>query len=867
MKLTYLLIGFTLLSLLACQTDSSSDNTQKAPVSIHWELIKNGSNEAGEQRQLARYTIKNTSGQSLSNNWTIYFNQVNEPIVDSVLQNGLTLAHINGDFLKIYPAPNYTELAAGETVVLEYEGRNWSIKNSDRPKGMYFVRKDSEGRETTPLPIKDYTYAPFIASKQVHRNAADSFPIPNAALRYRQQQGLSTIDKNTLLPILPTPQEVTSSSEQIQLTNEFTLCYPKSLANERSLLLQTLEQFGLAIKDYQDGDCQEKSIQLALSNSPILKTNKEAYQLNIDTEKEQIILTGTDAAGIYYGIQSLVSLLPWEQLASNEKDVSLPALAIKDAPRFPYRGLHIDVSRNFQSKKSVLKMLDLMGHFKLNKLHFHLTDDEGWRLEIPDLPELTSVGGRRGHTLDELDHIQPAYGSGPSTDGEAGSGYFSKADYIDILKYAKARHIEVIPEIDLPGHARAAIKAMAARQHTYAENNKEEADQYLLHDPDDASKYRSAQGYTDNTTCVCRESLYSFIDKVVAEIHEMHEAAEHPLTTIHTGGDEVPDGVWEGSPICQAFLKEYPEIEPNKEGLTKYFLQRFHQILDKRKLITGGWEEIALQKELKGEYPVNAPNPSFVNSNFQPYVWNAVFGWGGEDIAYQLANKGYPVVLCNASNLNFDLAYDKDPQVEGLYWAGFIDTKKAYEFVPFNLFQTAQMDRFGAILDPVALAKGKVQLTETGKKNILGIQGQLWSETLYNAKRLEESAFPKVLGLAERAWAAQPTWATTATPSETFALLDQDWNQFANIVGQWILPRLNHMAGGIQYYIPPPGGVIENGKLIANSAYPGLEIRYTIDGTEPTVTSPIYKEPIVLKPPIRLKSFCGKKGSLSSTVL
>jgi len=511
-------------------------------------------------------------------------------------------------------------------------------------------------------------------------------------------------------------------------------------------------------------------------------------------------------------------------------------------------------------------MLDLMGHFKLNKLHFHLTDDEGWRLEIPSIPELTEIGSKRGHTLDELHHLHPAYGSGPFINQSPGSGYFSKTDYIEILKWAKARHIEVIPEIDLPGHARAAIKAMIARYERLKKQDITVAEAYLLHDPDDQSTYRSAQGYTDNTTCVCRESLYNFIDEIVKEIEQMHQEADHPLTVIHTGGDEVPDGVWEQSPLCQAFLKEHPEIEPNKEGLTKYFLQRFHQILDKRKLITGGWEEIALQKERKGEYPVNVPNPSFINKNFQPYVWNAVFGWGGEDIAYQLANKGYPVVLCNASNLYFDLAYDKDPQVEGLYWAGFIDTKKAYEFVPFNLFQTAQMDRFGAKLSPLELAKGKVALTEKGKQNILGIQGQLWSETLYNEKRLEESTFPKLLGLAERAWATQPEWATS-TPNQTFELLDQDWNQFANVVGQQIMPRLTILFGGSQYHIPTPGGIIEQGQLKANVAYPGLTIRYTTDGSEPTSTSSLYQQPVAVKGNVRLKVFCGTASSASITVV
>ena len=135
-----------------------------------------------------------------------------------------------------------------------------------------------------------------------------------------------------------------------------------------------------------------------------------------------------------------------------------------DAPRFGYRGFMLDVARNFQPKASVLRTLDLLARYKLNKFHFHLTEDEGWRLEIPSLPELTSVGARRGHTLDSSAFLPPAWGSGPLVDRPWGSGFYSRADYAEILRYAAARHIEVIPELEMPGHARAAIKAMEARQ-------------------------------------------------------------------------------------------------------------------------------------------------------------------------------------------------------------------------------------------------------------------------------------------------------------------------------------------------------------------------------------------------------------------
>ncbi|MDZ7822026.1 MAG: family 20 glycosylhydrolase [Candidatus Marinimicrobia bacterium] len=153
------------------------------------------------------------------------------------------------------------------------------------------------------------------------------------------------------------------------------------------------------------------------------------------------------------------------------KKVDLPRIVIEDGPRSPYRGMHLDVSRSFHDKKHVLRFLELLAGYKFNKLHFHITDDEGWRIEIPDLPELTEVGAFRGHTEDEKDHLQPALGSGPSPDPEnsSGSGYYSREDFIEILKSAKSRHIEVIPEIDMPGHIRSAVKAMEARYDTYME--------------------------------------------------------------------------------------------------------------------------------------------------------------------------------------------------------------------------------------------------------------------------------------------------------------------------------------------------------------------------------------------------------------
>ncbi len=848
-----------LLFFISCGQDTTPIASSTAPIHLNWQLVKNGANAQNLQKQFGVFTLKNTGTKDLDNNWAIYFNQNNEPFTDSVQANGLQIKHINGNFFRLAPSANYQPIATGQSIEFPYEGNNWSTKMSDAPEGLYAVFQQEDGTEGKPQYLNNYTVTPFTEPQQIHRNKSDSFPIPTLAYRYEQNKKVQVLSNKDLLAIVPTPQKLVRKTGSLQLDNTYTLCYAKELKNERDYLLQTLEATGRSIKDYEGGNCAEKSIQLALD-----KGLAEGYTLEINSEKEQIIITGSDPAGVFYGIQSLRSLIPVEALGDSKKEIVLAAIQIEDAPRFPYRGMHLDVSRNFQSKTSVEKLLEVMATYKLNKFHFHLSDDEGWRLEIPDLPELTDIGAKRGHTLTEETHLIPAYGSGPFADNpeSSGTGYFTRQEYIDILKYAKARHIEVIPEIDLPGHARAAIKAMEVRYKRLMEAGQESAaTQYLLSDPNDQSVYRSVQGYKDNTTCVCQESLYSFLDKVVDELIAMHEEAGHPLKVLHTGGDEVPDGVWEQSSICEELLSNNTEVESTKEGLTAYFLKRFHQILAERNLVTGGWEEIALMSEQQGEHKAHVPNPTFVNKKFQPYVWNSVFGWGGEDMAYKLANAGYPVVLCNASNLYFDLAYDKDPEISGLYWAGYVDTRKAYEFAPFNLFQTASMSKMGVALDRDQLAAGKERLSPSSQKNILGMQGHLWSETLLNQEKLERSAYPKLLGLAERAWAPMPAWATAKTVAETQAQLDKDWNVFANTLGQKELLRLNYVAGGLTYHIPPPGAIIEGGQLLANTAYPGLEIYYTTDGTTPTRQSKRYEGPVAVDKAVRLKVFGGKNAS------
>ncbi len=868
MRLTnFFLSSLIIIILGSCQMETKQEKIAETnAIAITWKLIKNDVDESGSNRQFATFTLKNDGQTPLTNNWAIYFNQISGPVPGVAETGNVEMVHVNGDFYSLKPNENFN-LPVGEKVVINYKGANWASKNSDAPLGIYVVFTEADGTEGEPTPIKDYVIAPFVGEEQINRAPTDKFPIPTNEYRYNQNAKLTKLPKTDLLPIIPTPVKVNKGEGTIAVTNDFSINYFGELKGEADYLSAELEALGLNIKTYDGGTNGNQSIGLSIVSTPIAGKKSEAYRLKIDQEKEVVSIEGTDAAGVFYGIQSLLALIPNEAYKQKNATISFDALTIEDAPRFEYRGLMLDVSRNFHSKKLVKKLLDLMASYKLNKFHFHITDDEGWRLEIPGLPELTEVGARRGHTLDESDRLQPAYGSGPSTEamGYSGSGYFTTEDYIEILKYAAERHLEVIPEIDLPGHARAAIVSMNARhKRLMAEGKTEAASQYLLNDPNDASEYRTAQSYNDNVVNVCRPSTYAFIEKVVDEVLALHQKAGVPLKAIHTGGDEVPSGAWQKSPLCKALVANNPTIEGDVIGMTNYFLQKIDKIFVERNLIVAGWEEIGLK--LAGHGAPRRPNPEFVNSNFQPYIWNSIFGWGGEDIAYQLANLGYKVVLCNASNLYFDLAYDKDPENAGLYWAGYVNTRTAYDFVPFDLFKTAEMGRYGEELDREALAAGKTKLNPKAQENVLGIQGQLWSEALIDPERLEAATFPKLLGLAERAWAVQPTWATNPNETQRFANLGKDWNQFTNTIGQKEMTRLDYLTGGVGYYIPPAGAKIAEGKLYANTQFPGLSIRYTLDGSEPTAQSLEYTEPVAVKGDVRLKVFSGG-GNTSRSVL
>jgi hexosaminidase len=831
----------SLLVLLLAATSASS--AAPTALTLRWRLEEDVFTGSGPGTARAAFTLTNRDTRPLpARGWKLYFNALHEPQPGTV-GAGFAAERVTGDLQRLVPGGDFAGLGAGQSVEIEY--RTSLITNhSFAPVGPYVVFDDAP---QVGHVLTDYQAAPFARGPQ---GEGRDPRVVTPEQQYALDSTIRDIPLAEVPPILPTPLRLEPRAGELHLAAMPAVEARAELRAEAALAADYLRPY------FGQRPAPAAAAKVRLETGPVEgQSSPEAYALVVDPQ-QGIRVVGASATGVFYGLQSLRGLLP--AVPAPDKGVTLKALAVVDAPRFGYRGFMLDVARNFQPKASVLRTLDLLARYKLNKFHFHLTEDEGWRLEIPGLPELTSVGARRGHTLDSSGFLPPAWGSGPLVDRPWGSGFYSRADYAEILRYAAARHIEVIPELEMPGHARAAIKAMEARQRALMKaGDAEGARRYLLSDPEDRSEYTSAQLYHDNVMNPALESTYTFIERVVADVVAIHREAGVPLRNLHMGGDEVPGGVWQRSPAAQAYLAKHG-LE-SVDDLWFVFYARVEQILKAHGIPLSGWEEIAVRQTRRDGQPVLVPNPQFAARGWRAYVWNNVPGWGAEDLAYRLANGGYEVVLCPVTNLYFDLAWNQNPEERGLDWGGYVDLRKPFQFVPFDYYRNVRLDRRGQPVDP-QLFVGKERLTDYGRGHIVGIQGNLWSETLGGEGRLERALLPKLFGLAERAWAPDPAWAAERDAAKSEALYGEAWSEFVNVVAKRELPRLDRE--GIPYRIPTPGLKAEGGAVLASLEFPGLTLRYTTDGSEPTARSPVVAGPIPRRGTVRVAAFdgTGRKG-------
>lgn len=452
--------------------------------------------------------------------------------------------------------------------------------------------------------------------------------------------------------------------------------------------------------------------------------HKEGYELEITTKK--IHIRAAAHAGVFYGFMTLIQIL-------DQEAVSLPCVKIVDYPRFEYRGVLLDVSRHYFEVHEMKSLLDAMALQKLNTLHVHFSDDEGFRLELESLKEYHNqvsargffpgstnppylfgqsnldITNRKGFSKDHL-MLRPAYPN-------AGTFYdkmYSKEEIIDLIKYANDRHITVIPEVDLPGHAKALVSARES----------------VFFDPSDKSKYISVQGYYKNVVPVCdyltNQQLRTTLNNMVREINQLFsgQSTLYYQNEVSIGGDEVPEGAWTSCSSCKGKCSSLDAL-----GKAQWFIRALQG--QNPRVLLSGWQQ-AVQRD-----DGTIDDHIALSGSKAGHIWVWSPSEKGIKEAITLAKEGYPTVLAFADDTYFDLAYSPDKWEPGFTWATeFSDTASAL--------------RIGTHASQVC----KV-LTHEQRKKILGVEGALWSENLYNFRHLSYMALPKMAGLAEAAWSPE----------------------------------------------------------------------------------------------------------------
>lgn len=490
--------------------------------------------------------------------------------------------------------------------------------------------------------------------------------------------------------IIPIPVSLEQGSGEFELTAETTIIVP----DENSEISGVADYLSNKIKPATGYNLETRNngstgIVLSLLNTPDNEIGDEGYHLEVNSEN--ITIQANKPAGLFYAIQTLLQLLPKEienDTIQQNVDWNIPAVKITDYPRFGWRGLMLDVSRHFFPKEVVKEFIDDMARYKYNRFHWHLSDDQGWRIEIKSLPKLTEIGAWRVERHGEWGKREAPKPGEKATYG----GYYTHEDIEEVVQYAKDRFIEILPEIDVPGHSMAAIAA-------YPELSVTE-DPSITVNP--GSKFSTWHGngkftmHVDNSLDPSNEKVYVFLDKVFTEVADLF-----PFEYIHMGGDEAYKGYWEKDPDNQALMKKMKM--KNSVELQSYFNKRVNEIIQDKGKKMIGWDEI-----LEGGLPEGA----------------AVMSWRGTEGGIEAAHQNAPVVMSPSPMAYLDL-YQGDPAVEPPTYS-MARLKGSYTW------------------DPVPEG--------VDSKLILGGQGNIWAERLPTKTHVEYMAYPRAFALAEVYW-------------------------------------------------------------------------------------------------------------------
>ncbi|MEO8961336.1 MAG: beta-N-acetylhexosaminidase [Ginsengibacter sp.] len=489
--------------------------------------------------------------------------------------------------------------------------------------------------------------------------------------------------------IVPEPVSLEMHSGNFDLNNKTIIIANSSTHHDAEMLnvyLNKLYGFTLPVKNISANSNSKNVIVLGL----LKPAERKKDEYNLIVKDNRVNIEGSSNEAIFYGIQTLLQLLPPEKPEKGNIHFKIPQLAINDYPRFEYRGMHLDVGRHFFDVAFVKKYIDYLAYLKYNTFHWHLTEDQGWRIEIKKYPRLTSVGGYRNGTI--IGHYP-----GTGNNGKRTGGFYTQQQIKEIVKYAKDRFITVIPEIEMPGHASAAIAAYPQLSCFPNESTKISA-KTPWNGSRKGKQVQQTWGVFEDVFCPS-EYTFKFLENVLDEVMRLF-----PSKYIHIGGDECPKENWKRSAFCQKLIKD--NNLNDEHGLQSYFIQRIEKYLNSkgRKII--GWDEI-----LEGGLAPNA----------------TVMSWRGEEGGIAAAQQNHDVIMTPGKYCYFDHAQTKNK--DSVTIGGYLPLDTVYSYHPIPK-----------------------ELNESDSKYILGAQANVWTEYMDNTKKVEYMIFPRMSALSEVLW-------------------------------------------------------------------------------------------------------------------
>ena len=503
--------------------------------------------------------------------------------------------------------------------------------------------------------------------------------------------------------IIPKPVSLEMHSGNFSLNSKTTIVTNKSaqhVADMLNVYLKKLYGFTLSIKNISP----EKNVKNAIILGLLQPVERKKDEYNLEVRANDINIKGVSNEALFYGIQTLLQLLPPEKPADGNINFEIPQLAIKDYPRFQYRGMHLDVGRHFFDVDFVKKYIDFLAYQKYNTFHWHLTEDQGWRIQIKKYPRLTSVGAYRNGTIIGR---YPGTGNDDTREG----GFYTQEQIKEVVKYAKDRYITIIPEIEMPGHASAAIAAYPELS-CFPDQSTAISDKTPWSGSRDGKQVQQTWGVFPDVFCPS-EYTFKFIENVLDEVMELF-----PSKYIHIGGDECPKTYWKKSEFCQKLIKDKNLKDEN--GLQSYFIHRIEKYVNSKGRSIIGWDEI-----LEGGLAPNA----------------TVMSWRGEEGGIAAAQQHHDVIMTPGKYVYFDHSQTKNE--DSVTIGGYLPLDTVYDYEPIPK-----------------------ELKESEAHYVLGAQGNVWTEYMANPQKVEYMVFPRMSALSEVVWSPKESRNWTEFSSE-----------------------------------------------------------------------------------------------------